>query len=325
MSSAPLVSVLMTAFNRERYIANAIESVLGQTFTDFELIVVDDGSEDRTVDIARKYEADSRVRVVINKRNLGDYPNRNHAATLARGQFLKYHDSDDMMYPLCLATMVPPLFAEPLAALALSAGRWWPGGPCPMLLTPRLSYQREFLGSGLFMCGPGGALFRTEVFRSLGGFPQFGVVSDHVLWLKACARFNVLLLPADLFWYRVHPGQEKQSPAAARGYALIEGEAWRALKAPDCPLDGIELELAKRNLIYSLFKRVLYDLRAGRWGTAKVRLQHAGLSCSDWLRYLRPPRRDTFAGTPLDEHGEYVISRWPKSAVSFVSPWDRAT
>src|SRR6185369_13268101 len=74
----PAVSVLMTAYNREKYVAAAIESVLAQRFTDFELIVVDDRSSDRTLEIAKEYEArDSRVRVFANERNLGDYPNRN--------------------------------------------------------------------------------------------------------------------------------------------------------------------------------------------------------------------------------------------------------
>ena len=112
MSAAPLVSVVMTAYNRERYVGAAIESVLAQTFADFELIVVDDGSVDRTVEVARQYEDDPRLRIVLNERNLGDYPNRNRAAALARGRFLKYHDSDDVMYPHCLSTMVGPLDAE---------------------------------------------------------------------------------------------------------------------------------------------------------------------------------------------------------------------
>ena len=255
--SAPAVSVLMTAFNRERYVAEAIESVLGQTLEDFELVVVDDASHDRTVDIARKYEADPRVRVVVNERNLGDYPNRNRAAALARGEFIKFHDSDDVMYPHCLAAMVEPLRAEPGAALALSSGWHWPGGPCPMLLTPRLAYQREFLGQGLFMCGPAGALIRTDVFRSLGGFPERGAASDYVFWLKACASVGVLLVPADLFWYRIHPGQEIQNPVAAREYALVPGEAWRALGAPSCPLSSAEREQARKNLVYTVAKQTL--------------------------------------------------------------------
>ena len=100
MMSAPLISVLLTAYNRQEYIAASIESVLGQSCGDFELIVTDDRSSDETLSIAREYERrDSRVRVHANERNLGDYGNRNFAASLATGEFLKFHDSDDVMYP----------------------------------------------------------------------------------------------------------------------------------------------------------------------------------------------------------------------------------
>src|SRR5664279_4015758 len=95
----PLVSVLMTAYNREKYIAEAIESVLSSTYTNFELIIVDDGSKDNTVNIARRYELqDSRIKVYINTTNLGDYPNRNHAAGFAIGKYIKYIDADDAIY-----------------------------------------------------------------------------------------------------------------------------------------------------------------------------------------------------------------------------------
>src|ERR1043165_8139265 len=104
--AAPRVSVLLTAYNREAFIADAIESVLVQTFTDFELLIVDDGSTDRTVEIARRYLHDSRGRLVQNEPNLGQFPNRNYAAQLARGEYLKFHDSDDLMYPHCLAVMI---------------------------------------------------------------------------------------------------------------------------------------------------------------------------------------------------------------------------
>ena len=84
-------SVLMTAYNRELYIAEAIESVLASTYQDFELIIVDDGSKDKTVAIAKKYESkDSRVKVFVNEQNLGDYPNRNKAASFASGKDIKH-------------------------------------------------------------------------------------------------------------------------------------------------------------------------------------------------------------------------------------------
>src|SRR5688572_2541323 len=113
MKTKPLVSVLITAYNREKYIAASIESVLAQSFEDFELVIVDDCSRDGTLRVAEQYLFDPRVRIAKNEQNLGDYPNRNRAAKLAQGQYLKFHDSDDLMYPHCLATMVMLLDAEP--------------------------------------------------------------------------------------------------------------------------------------------------------------------------------------------------------------------
>src|SRR5678815_4561869 len=96
-SQPPSVSVVLTAYNREHYIAESIESVLAQSYGDFELIIVDDASSDRTAAIIESYaRTDPRITMEVNDRNLGDYPNRRKAAGLARGRFLKYHDSDDV-------------------------------------------------------------------------------------------------------------------------------------------------------------------------------------------------------------------------------------
>jgi len=295
----PTISVLMTSYNRQRYLAAAIDSVLAQTFADFELIVSDDGSTDRSAAIAYEYaRRDPRVHVSINARNLGDYGNRRQAASLASGRYLKYHDSDDIMYPHCLATMLEPLAAEPRAGFAMSGNRFWPGGPCPMLLTPALAYAREFLGSGLFHLGPACALFRADVFRELGGFPDSGVASDYLFWLHACARVNVLLVPGDLFYYRVHEGQEQGRAVARLDYARASAAAWRALNAPDCPLDRDACERAKRNWLFTVARGAWRDARRGRFGDAAAILRYAGVDLADWVRYLRRPRRMASAGTP---------------------------
>ena len=308
----PLVSVLMTAYNREEFIADAIESVLAQTFTDWELIIVDDRSRDRTAEIAHRYAArDSRIRVNVNERNLGDYPNRNHAATLAGAEFLKYHDSDDLMYPYCLAVMVALLTAHPQASFALAPGaRESPGGPCPMLLTPRLAYQREYLGLGMFFVGPACALFRTENFRRLGGFPELGPHSDGAFWLKACKTENVLLTPGNLFWYRVHAGQHLQTPGAALDRAVAASRSWEALNSPECPLEIGDLELAKRNYAWHMGRIILRYLRTGQLNYAAAYWRHAGLALGDWLRYFRRQRRDVFAGTPRDASGQFIVPDW---------------
>jgi hypothetical protein len=299
MSTTPCISVLLTAHNRERYIAESIESVLAQSFTDFELLIGDDQSVDGTVAIIDEYaRRDSRIRVVINPHNLGDYGNRRRLASLAHGRFLKYHDSDDVMYRHCLTTMVEPLESEPLAAFALSGARGWPGGPCPMLLTPRLAYEREFLGGGLFQQGPASALFRADAFRDLGGFPDVPYAGDYLFWLRACARVNVLLVPGDLFYYRVHPGQEIAKPASVEAYARAAAVTWEMLNSSECPLTGEDLERGKRNFVFTQVRGIYRHLKAGRLRAAATLFTHVGLGAGDWASYVRMPRRTVSAGTP---------------------------
>src|SRR5947207_13744185 len=104
--SAPLISILTTAYNRDKYIAQAIESVLASSFKDFELIIVDDCSKDYTVEIARRYTSDPRVQVHVTERNLGGYPNRDPAASLPAGRYLKYIGPDHYLHPQGLETQV---------------------------------------------------------------------------------------------------------------------------------------------------------------------------------------------------------------------------
>jgi glycosyltransferase involved in cell wall biosynthesis len=289
----------MTSFNREAFIASAIESVLAQTMTDLELVVCDDASVDRTVEVARTYAArDDRVRVVVNEQNLGDYPNRNHAATFARGTYLKYHDSDDLMYPHCLAVMVGYLENAPTAVAALSGSRHWAGGACPMLVTPALAYEREFLGGGLFHVGPGAALLRRQFFAEQGGFPLAGAGSDYLMWLRVCAASNVLLVPGDLFYYRVHPGQELASEKNELDYVRAGAEAWAMLNSPLCPLPARSREQAKRNCAYTTLRGAYRKFRRGRFRAAATALRYGGLTAGEWLRYLRRPHRVATAGTP---------------------------
>jgi glycosyltransferase involved in cell wall biosynthesis len=295
--ASPLVSVLLTVYNRDQYLAESIESVLAQTFGDFEVIVVDDGSTDGSVEIAREYERrDPRLRVVVNDRNYGQFPNRNRAASFATAPFIKFHDSDDVMYPHCLAVMVPAMQKAGQAGFGLSNGRAWPGGPVPMLLTPRQAYQREFLGFGLFMCGPSGALFRTTAFRDLGGFEDLGTPSDTIFWIRACKRYAVLLLPGDLFYYREHSGQAFRAADVTREYAKVQRHLWSALRDPDCPLTLSERVIARRNLAFSTGKTIWRAARGGDFGLAWHRIVHSGLTAADWIRYLRPPQRSDFAG-----------------------------
>ena len=90
------VSILVTVYNREAYLAECLDSILSSNESDFEVIIVDDASSDRSVEIAEQYASrDPRVVLHENEKNLGDYGNRNRAASLASGKYLKYLDADD--------------------------------------------------------------------------------------------------------------------------------------------------------------------------------------------------------------------------------------
>lgn len=209
MSHEPLVSVLMTAYNREKYIAQAVESTLASSFTDFELIIVDDGSKDKTVDIARSYAAkDERIKVFINEKNLGDYPNRNKAAGYARGKYLKYLDSDDLIYKYGLEAFVDFMESDPEAAMGLCNRKNISTQPFPVILKPSESLRYHFFTEGFLDCAPTGTIIRRDCFERLGGFSGKRMIGDLEFGLKVATNYKVMLLPPSLSFWRNHGDQE---------------------------------------------------------------------------------------------------------------------
>ena len=267
---SPLVSVLMTAYNREKYIAEAIESVLAQTFKDFELIIVDDGSKDRTVEIARSYTADPRVQVHVNQKNLGDYPNRNRAASLARGRYLKYLDADDTMYLHCLEIMTRQMDQFPAAEIGFQGKEKhnWPR-PFPFVLSPADTYREHFLGRGVLGEGPTGAIIGAGVFREFGGFRPERYTGDTEFWLRVTRKKPLLMCYPGLVWWRQHPEQEMMSeladgPVIARRYRFDVD----ALAAEDCPLAADQRRAALRRVKRNYFRCIASALRHGRLSLA---------------------------------------------------------
>ena len=275
----------MTAYNREQYIAEAIESVLAQTFTDFELIIVDDGSKDRTVEIARRYTGDPRVQLHVNEKNLGDYPNRNRAVELAQGNYLKYLDSDDTLYSFGLGAMVDMMLRHPSAALGLQ--RPSPKDrPFPILLTPEQAYREHFLGGGLFGVGPTGTIILASAFRRFGGFSGKRYVGDVEMWLKLAAAYPVLKFMEGLVWWRSHSEQQISSEADAFPYDTVAFTVQAAaLEERDCPLTVESRSRAVRWLKYRQARIILrIALRDVRPAKALDVMRQTGFSVSD-LRF----------------------------------------
>jgi len=254
----------MTAYNREKYIGEAIVSVLNSTFADFELLVVDDGSKDRTVEIARDFAGrDARVRVYVNPENLGDYHNRNRAAALARGDYLKYVDSDDLIYPYCLQAMLDFMKPFPEAALGLSRP-YAAAGPYPACLSPTAAYTQHFLGSGLLSNAPLSAIIRRSCFEAVGGFSGKRHVGDSDLWLRLARSYSVVQMPVGLTWWRSHAEQEAAYELASRSVIGLRFQLnVEALEHPQCPLPGQDRMKALRKLRREFAQELVQLVRRG--------------------------------------------------------------
>ncbi len=120
-NSVPLVSIGLPVYNGQRYLQKALDSVLNQTFGDFELIISDNASSDATPDICREYaQKDARIRYFRNKQNIGAAPNYNRVFALARGAYFKWMAHDDILAPAYLERCVAALEANPGVVLCHS-------------------------------------------------------------------------------------------------------------------------------------------------------------------------------------------------------------
>jgi glycosyltransferase involved in cell wall biosynthesis len=293
MMSQPAVSILVTVYNREAYLAACLESILASTWDDFEVVVVDDGSTDGSVAIATEYASrDPRVRFFQNDSNLGDYPNRMRAAELARGRYIKYVDSDDLIYCHSLAIMMEAMEAHPAAGFGLSHSSPEDDQPYPWMLSPPDAWKKEFLGSGCLSCGPSGAIIRRDAFFEAKGFRDWGVLSDIDLWYRMSARFPVVLLPPGLVWWRRHGAQEFARDEADMFY-LEKGHALAvdALTSAACPLSEAERHAALARARQHHARRLMsLALRRRRPLRALQLLRRSGLSASELLQGLRAYR-----------------------------------
>ena len=196
----------MTAYNREQFIAEAIESVLNNSYRNIELIVVDDGSIDKTIEIAKGYEqSDSRVKVYINQKNLGDYPNRNKAATYATGDFMMYVDSDDKLN----ADTINKIFSSVSDITTLNFAMYWSHSNETFSLNSNEALTKHFFEKQFLYMGPGGTFIRRSFFNSIGSYPEkYGPANDMYFNLKACCFSSIHLFPFEFIYYRIHAGQE---------------------------------------------------------------------------------------------------------------------
>ncbi|HVM87583.1 MAG TPA: glycosyltransferase family 2 protein [Puia sp.] len=285
---SPLVSVLMTAYNREKYIGQAIESVLASSYTNFELIIVDDGSRDDTVKIASVYaEKDPRIRIYVNEKNLGDYPNRNKAASYANGKYLKYLDSDDLIYPHGLAVFVKSMEMFPGAAIGLSSQSVQEDNPYPVFFTSPDAYRTHFFKRGILDTGPTGVIIRTDIFRLMGGFSGKTMIGDFELWLKISALHPVVLIAPGLIFWRIHEGQQFFKGIEDGIYLNMKlGVISNAFLSAACPLTKEESRIVMKHYKRLSAMGLLHLIKKGEYKKAKSIQADLKLKFSDFFSAL---------------------------------------
>jgi glycosyltransferase involved in cell wall biosynthesis len=207
MTDSPRVSVLMTVYNAAPWLREAVDSIVDQSFTDWELVVIENGSSDASPEILASY-TDPRVRVVSVPENMGRTPALRHAFGLARGEYLAVLDADDVSLPRRLDLQVAYLDRRPDVVLV---GGWVErideaGRPIGTLTPPtdedalleRMACENPFVHSA--------TMYRAADARAVGGYPEtVPYAQDFGLWLRLLGRGKVGVLGEYLARHRSTP------------------------------------------------------------------------------------------------------------------------
>lgn len=235
------VSVCLPTYNGADYIEEALRSILDQTYRDFELLVVDDGSTDATLDIVQSF-SDPRIQVHRNPERLGIPANWNRCLELAGGAFVCVFHQDDVMLPDNLERKVQLLNADETVGFVHSAVETLVEGSAPSAFADWIEdatddtvwdgpeYFRTLLLNGNRVCAPT-VLARRHALIEQGGFDRdLGFACDYAMWLRLCLRYRTGFLARPLVRYRWHGGNASHAYQFERGMDEITTAARRGLR-----------------------------------------------------------------------------------------------
>lgn len=214
----PRVSVVMPVYNSEKYLRQAVDSILDQSFQDFELIAVNDCSTDASLEILQSYK-DPRIRIISNEKNSGSAASINRALELARAEYGAHMDADDAANPSRLQRQVRFLEEHPEVALVGSyavfiddEGRGFVTWEVPV---DNVVIQRTLLEKNCFVHSS--FMYRIEHVKSIGAYrPAFKYTLDYDLLLRLAEQHPLANIPEPLVAYRVHANQVSLKKLAAQ-------------------------------------------------------------------------------------------------------------
>lgn len=247
----PKVSVAIPVYNGETYLAEAIGSVLAQSFEDFELVVCDDCSTDSSLKVARSFR-DGRIRILQNGRNLGFGGNWNRCLAAARGRYIKILPQDDLLNRDCLGRQADVLDDDAEEAVALVFCARSIIGPSGKVLMTRKFGAASHRYSGAEIARytarhgtnpigePGAVLFRNSAARSAGSFNGARpFVIDIDYWLRLLQFGSAAYLPGVLASFRLSRGSQsvRMARSQATEFSAFLGEIHRSESYPLSRMD----------------------------------------------------------------------------------------
>lgn len=239
----PRVTVILSSLNHAKYLAAAIESVLNQTFADFELFIVDDASEDESWEIIQRY-GDPRIKAIRNaKRMRAAYGFNEVIRNRARGEFIAIHHSDDLFLPNKLERQVAYLDTYPDVGAVFTQVEIIDEAGAPFSETEhfyssvfrqpnrtRFEWLRHFFFHGNCLCHPS-ILARRSAYLAVGLYDRrLGQITDFELWIRMCLQFEIHILEEPLLKFRVRAGEANQSGDKLETAVRVENERLVALR-----------------------------------------------------------------------------------------------
>lgn len=207
-----VVSVVMAAYNSERFIGAAIESILGQTYQKFELLIIEDGSTDGTLAVIRSY-TDKRIRVLMNEKNAGTLYSVRRGVAEARGKYIAILDSDDISEPERLRKQVLVLEHKHEVLLCASKAKNLVNGRLEKIQYLPVKNPRQLRFTLLFgnSVAHSSVMFRKNELQKLGiQYEKYGYCHDYHLIMSVGLISPIYLIDEELIQYRIH-GKQKTS------------------------------------------------------------------------------------------------------------------
>ncbi len=208
------ISVLMPVYNAEKYLNGAIDSILSQTYSDFEFVIIDDCSSDSSVSIIESY-ADERIVFLKNEHNSGVAVTLNRGLQMCHGEYIARMDSDDISHPERFEKQLAFLQAHPDVAVVTCGVRTFCGDKT-ISESGWTSVEPEKIKKDLFfscaLAHPT-VMMRRSVINEVGGYaPEYNGLEDYELWCRVIEKHKIASVGEILFEYRIHEGQVSKKP-----------------------------------------------------------------------------------------------------------------